>query len=83
MCHNLGGIDIISPSQLITYGHHGDWYRFGAKNPSLVNAGTNNSAVSGWSSLPVYSVDADWPDAIPADPVIIGNPCPSRRRLAE
>jgi uncharacterized protein (TIGR02145 family) len=81
MCHNLGGLDIISPSQLITYEHHGDWYRFGAKNPSVVNTGTNNSAVSNWGNLPVYFVDADWPDAIPADPVIIGNPCPAGWRL--
>jgi uncharacterized protein (TIGR02145 family) len=81
MCHNLGGIDIISPSQLITYEHHGDWYRFGAKNYSLKNEGTNNGTVTGWSSFPVYSVDADWPDAIPADPVIIGNPCPAGWRL--
>jgi uncharacterized protein (TIGR02145 family) len=78
MCHNLGGIDIISPSQLITYEHHGDWYRFGAKNLSVVNTGTNNSAVIDWNSLPVYSDDADWPSVLNDN---IGNPCPAGWRL--
>ncbi|MDR2086341.1 MAG: hypothetical protein LBP72_04115, partial [Dysgonamonadaceae bacterium] len=35
MCHNLGGLDIISSSQLITRAHHGDWYRFGADTVSM------------------------------------------------
>jgi uncharacterized protein (TIGR02145 family) len=95
MCHNLGGIDIISPSQLITYEHHGNWYRFGAKNYSLKNEGTNNSsqnwtAGSSTATPPYYSSETgyildinnwDWPDVIPADPVIIGNPCPAGWRL--
>jgi uncharacterized protein (TIGR02145 family) len=84
MCHNLGGIDIISPSQLITYEHHGDWYRFGAKNPSLVNTGTNNAAVTNWTTAshpdyPFYNESADWPDNH-ADPAF-GNPCPAGWRL--
>jgi hypothetical protein len=57
MCHNLGGIDIISPSQVITYKHHGNWYRFGAKNSSVVNTGENIGAVTGWTS----NVVGAWP----------------------
>jgi uncharacterized protein (TIGR02145 family) len=49
MCHNLGGLDIIAPSQLITYKHHGDWYRYGAKNPSVLNTGTNYSSQTPWT----------------------------------
>jgi uncharacterized protein (TIGR02145 family) len=93
MCHNLGGLDIISPSQLITYEHHGDWYRFGARKPSLVNTGENNSTVTCWTSNvvgawpPYYSSETgyeqnngswNWPDNLNAD---IGNPCPTGWRL--
>jgi uncharacterized protein (TIGR02145 family) len=88
MCHNLGGLDIISPSQLITYKHQGDWYRFGTKAPSLVNDGTNNVLnwiESGNSAFPpYYSSDAgypnagNWPDDLNAD---IGNPCPAGWKL--
>jgi uncharacterized protein (TIGR02145 family) len=93
MCHNLGGIDIISPSQLITYGHHGNWYRFGAKNPSLVNTGTNNGS-QGWGTgngaTPRYYAQEngysgsgtwDWPDALAGHETVIGNPCPAGWRL--
>jgi hypothetical protein len=46
MCHNLGGLDIISPSQLITREHHGDWYRFGAKNASMKNTPANDGSTA-------------------------------------
>jgi uncharacterized protein (TIGR02145 family) len=93
MCHNLGGIDIISPSQLITYQHHGDWYRFGVKNPSLVNTGINNGS-QGWSTgngaTPTYYAAEtkysgsgvwDWPDALAGYETVIANPCPAGWRL--
>jgi hypothetical protein len=90
MCHNLGGLDIISPSQLITYEHHGDWYRFGAKEPSLVNNGINNGS-QGWlnetDANPTYygpttgyaknNNSWDWPDALANYEDVIGNPCPA------
>jgi uncharacterized protein (TIGR02145 family) len=83
MCHNLGGLDIISPSQLITYEHHGDWYRFGAKNYSLKNEGTNNLAVTGWTygndnATPPYLRSIDWPDDLNSN---IANPCPAGWKL--
>jgi uncharacterized protein (TIGR02145 family) len=94
MCHNLGGIDIISPSQLITYEHHGDWYRFGAKNYSLKNEGTNNSsqnwtAGNSTATPPYYSSQTgylgsdtwDWPDALTDHETVIANPCPAGWRL--
>ncbi|MDR2085622.1 MAG: hypothetical protein LBP72_00435 [Dysgonamonadaceae bacterium] len=31
-CHNLDGLDIISPSQIVTRAHHGDWYRWGSQD---------------------------------------------------
>jgi uncharacterized protein (TIGR02145 family) len=92
MCHNLGGLDIISTSQLLTYEHHGDWYRFGAKTPSLENDGTSNGA-SGWtfgslgSTPPYYAPETgyaihnsswDWPDDLDSE---IGNPCPAGWRV--
>jgi uncharacterized protein (TIGR02145 family) len=80
MCHNLGGLDIISSSQLITYEHHGNWYRFGVKNLSVVNTGTNNGAADNWNSLP-YSTSGDWPDN-DANPAY-GNPCPAGWRLPD
>jgi uncharacterized protein (TIGR02145 family) len=84
MCHNLGGLDIISPLQLITYEHHGDWYRFGAKNYSLKNEGTNNGIVDNWtitshSDYPFYTENYEWPDNH-ADPAF-GNPCPAGWKL--
>jgi uncharacterized protein (TIGR02145 family) len=92
MCHNLGGLDIISPSQLITYEHHGDWYRFGAKKPSLVNTGTNNGSqdwtYGSYGAIPPYYAQEtgyaqdnsnwNWPDVLDDD---IGNPCPAGWRL--
>ncbi|MDR2086409.1 MAG: fibrobacter succinogenes major paralogous domain-containing protein, partial [Dysgonamonadaceae bacterium] len=45
-CHNLGALDILSSSQLITRAHHGHWYRFGARAASMVNTpehDTNNT----------------------------------------
>jgi uncharacterized protein (TIGR02145 family) len=86
MCHNLGGLDIISPSQLITYEHHGNWYRFGAKNYSLKNEGTNNGIVDNWTIIshpdyPFYTENLDWP-ATPADQNDpFGDPCPAGWRL--
>jgi uncharacterized protein (TIGR02145 family) len=85
MCHNLGALDIISPSQLITYEHHGDWYRFGAKNYSLKNEGTNNDIVDDWISssnanYPFYTGSGDWPvDEISGNG--LANPCPAGWRL--
>jgi uncharacterized protein (TIGR02145 family) len=96
MCHNLGGLDIISSSQLITYEHHGNWYRFGAKAPSVVNEGTNNGAPQGWTynvtgATPPYYAEVtgytqnnsswDWPDALAGYAEIIANPCPAGWRL--
>jgi uncharacterized protein (TIGR02145 family) len=87
MCHNLGGLDIISPSQLITYEHHGDWYRFGAKNPSLVNTGTNNGTVDNWTvsyhaDYPFYTGNGNWPvDETGGNG--LANPCPAGWRLPD
>jgi uncharacterized protein (TIGR02145 family) len=77
MCHNLGGEDIISSSQLITRAHHGDWYRFGAKTASLKNDGTYDANVNGldWSitARPYQDDLLDWSAA--------NNPCPAGWRL--
>ncbi|MDR1119293.1 MAG: hypothetical protein LBM08_00070, partial [Dysgonamonadaceae bacterium] len=77
MCHNLGGLDIISPSQLITREHLGDWYMFGAKNASMKNTpahDTNNT----WDNPNYYTLSGDWPEDKDAN---IGNPCPAGWRL--
>jgi uncharacterized protein (TIGR02145 family) len=80
MCHNLGGLDIISPSQLITREHHGDWYRFGVKNPSALRTSTDGEILN-WAYFPVYDENDDWPaaPATPDDP--FGDPCPAGWRL--
>jgi uncharacterized protein (TIGR02145 family) len=77
MCHNLGGLDIISPSQLITREHHGDWYRFGAKNASMKNTSTNDTRTNSWDNSSYYTA-GNWPDNVDAN---IGNPCPVGWRL--
>jgi uncharacterized protein (TIGR02145 family) len=85
VCHNLGGLDIISSAQLITYEHHGDWYRFGAKNASLVNSGTNNGPVDGWTdssspAFPFYTASGNWPvNEVSGNG--LANPCPAGWRL--
>jgi uncharacterized protein (TIGR02145 family) len=89
MCHNLGGEDIISSSQLITRAHHGDWYRFGAKNPSMLNLEATDG-IGGWSynTPPVYadgsytldSGNWDWPEDLNTN---IGNPCPAGWRVPD
>jgi uncharacterized protein (TIGR02145 family) len=85
-CHNLGGLDITSDSQTITYQHHGDWYRWGAKTASVVNTSTNNAA-QGWTAAnPDYQEaseddsaqkDADGNNLWKAE----NNPCPAGWRL--
>jgi uncharacterized protein (TIGR02145 family) len=93
MCRNMGAdyeirsvADIGNIDQSNYYEYHGDWYRFGAKYPSLVNVGTN--VEGGWSEdglwPPYYAEETgytnagDWPDNEDTD---IGNPCPSGWRL--
>jgi uncharacterized protein (TIGR02145 family) len=58
-CRNLGAIhDITSDADLMSITninfreYHGDWYRFGAKNVSLVNDGTYeaSSTISNWTT---------------------------------
>jgi uncharacterized protein (TIGR02145 family) len=73
MCHNLGGLDIISSSQLVTREHHGDWYRFGVKNVSMKNT-SEHDANNTWDNNASYTALGNWPDNYN---VYIGNPCPA------
>jgi uncharacterized protein (TIGR02145 family) len=85
MCHNLGGLDIISSSQLITRAHLGDWYRFGAALPSMVNLQSNDnySNFSKWDNKPVVGTNgSDWPNTS-IDAYGIGNPCPAGWRVPD
>jgi uncharacterized protein (TIGR02145 family) len=78
MCHNLGGEDIISSAQLITRAHHGDWYKFGAKNVSMKNIPDNDGKQDGsWDNANVHT-GSNWPENKDAN---IGNPCPAGWRL--
>jgi uncharacterized protein (TIGR02145 family) len=84
MCHNLGDdpvLDIISPYQLITRAHHGDWYKFGAKNASMKNVPDNDAVVPGtnWQTdtYPCQS-SGSWPENGGTG---IGNPCPAGWKL--
>jgi hypothetical protein len=90
MCHNLGAeYDILSPSQLLTRAHHGDWYKFGAKNATIKNTEVNDAySMSGtdpgqWGNATDFphwgTAYADWPDSESSS---IGNPCPAGWRLA-
>jgi uncharacterized protein (TIGR02145 family) len=72
MCHNLGGEDIISSSQLITRAHHGDWYKFGATATSMYNTEAHDSNNS-WDNSN-YTSSGNWPDD--GTP-----PCPAGWRL--
>jgi uncharacterized protein (TIGR02145 family) len=74
MCHNLGALDIISPSQLITREHHGDWYRFGAKQTSMKNTSAHD-ADNSWDNPNYYTLSGNWP----ADSI----PCPAGWRLPD
>jgi uncharacterized protein (TIGR02145 family) len=70
-CHNLGGEDIYAGTT-VGREHHGDWYQFGAKNPSMLNTAahdTNNT----WDNTAYESGSADWSAG--------NNPCPSGYRL--
>jgi uncharacterized protein (TIGR02145 family) len=73
MCHNLGGLDIISSSQLITREYQGDWYRFGAKNASMKNIPDNDGRSGSWDNPNYYIPPGNWP----ADSV----PCPAGWRV--
>jgi uncharacterized protein (TIGR02145 family) len=82
MCHNLGAeYDIISPSQLITRAHHGDWYMFGAKNASLTQGQYESGNVPDWNNASVYpritGYDYSW-NEYSSD---LGNPCPAGWRM--
>jgi uncharacterized protein (TIGR02145 family) len=76
MCHNLGGLDIISPSQLITRAHHGDWYMFGAYEASVKNTPTHDTDQL-WDNNYCYSNLEDvWAnDGVP--------PCPAGWRMTK
>jgi hypothetical protein len=74
LCHNLGGLDIISSSQLITREHHGDWYRFGAKNASMKNISAKDESTT-WDDPYYYNSAGDWPDS--------DNPCPAGWQVPE
>jgi uncharacterized protein (TIGR02145 family) len=79
MCHNLGGLDIISASQLITREHLGDWYRFGASQASMKNTQDNDTRNNGtWDNDNYYGLAGNWPDYVNTN---IGNPCPAGWRL--
>ncbi|MDR2087075.1 MAG: fibrobacter succinogenes major paralogous domain-containing protein, partial [Dysgonamonadaceae bacterium] len=84
-CHNLGAdYDITSDADLADIDatnfreYHGDWYRFGAKNVSLVNDGTyegnpTQSVVPNWSSYPVQDDTQNWSTS--------NDPCPAGWQL--
>jgi uncharacterized protein (TIGR02145 family) len=84
-CHNLGAdYDIASDADLLGITssnfreYHGDWYKFGAKNVSVVNDGTyeGSSIVPNWlenSYYPFQNDKADW--------ITTNDPCPSGWRL--
>jgi hypothetical protein len=59
MCHNLGGLDIISPSQIATRAHHGDWYMFGAKTVSMANTPANDTNET-WTNDNAQNGSANW-----------------------
>jgi uncharacterized protein (TIGR02145 family) len=74
-CHNLGGEDIFYSSQTIDLSHHGDWYRWGAKEPSVVNNSTTPSGViSDWDS-------GAYPAQFWGDWFVANDPCPGGWRL--
>jgi uncharacterized protein (TIGR02145 family) len=87
-CHNLGGKDILSSAQSLTYEEHGDWYRWGAKDASVKNEGNNNSAITGWTSegntgdsspyTPYYQSNAEYGTANWFE---CNNPCPAGWRV--
>jgi uncharacterized protein (TIGR02145 family) len=70
-CHNLGGEDIYAGTT-VGREHHGDWYRFGAKNPSMYNTAAHD-ANNTWDDESYESGSADWSAT--------NNPCPSGYRL--
>jgi uncharacterized protein (TIGR02145 family) len=84
-CHNLGGRDIVdydgsnvNGSGAMNYTYHGDWYRFGVNNASLINTGNNNDAITDWTmnstlAFPFQTGNDDW---FPEN-----NPCPAGWRL--
>jgi uncharacterized protein (TIGR02145 family) len=89
-CHNLGGSDITSSSQSLTYQHHGDWYRWGAKTASVQNLdATTDANPAVWNyegnasppytpyyqDSPTYGSGVDWFTA--------NNPCPAGWRLPD
>jgi uncharacterized protein (TIGR02145 family) len=69
-CHNLGGEDIY-PGMIIERKHHGDWYRFGSKNPSRTNTADHDG--TGWDNTYYQTGSEPWrPD---------NDPCPPGYRL--
>jgi uncharacterized protein (TIGR02145 family) len=78
MCHNLGALDVISSSQLVTREHHGDWYRFGATQISMKNIQANDNTVAGyWDNPNHHNVSGDdWPTDATGTP-----PCPAGWRV--
>jgi uncharacterized protein (TIGR02145 family) len=87
-CHNLGGEDILSSSQLITRAHHGDWYRWGAKTVSVQNLdATTDNSPAGWNDetnasapyTPYYQDSQTYGSGV--DWIAANDPCPAGWRL--
>jgi uncharacterized protein (TIGR02145 family) len=84
-CHNLGGKDILSSSQAqsMDIEHHGNWYRWGARNVSVVNddgVSTGSLAGNGWgccASTAAYPYQDQGTD----NWYEYNNPCPAGWRL--
>jgi uncharacterized protein (TIGR02145 family) len=74
MCRNLGGVDIPFGTTEITPAMHGDWYKFGAKEASLVQAGNDgyNNATQ-WTAKQYENSTDIWSSG--------NNPCPAGWRL--
>jgi uncharacterized protein (TIGR02145 family) len=70
-CHNLGGQDIYTGTT-VGREHHGDWYRFGAKNPSMLNTAAHDTD-DAWDDESYQTGFDDW--------FATNNPCPSGYRL--
>jgi uncharacterized protein (TIGR02145 family) len=77
MCHNLGADPSLDPFGLpVTRELHGDWYKFGAKNPTLTNTVENDSYSAPGSGFGQWSNPVEKPWQSSGDWSSSNNPCP-------
>jgi hypothetical protein len=83
-CNNLGGEPITSDAQVmagLTRAHHGDWYKYGARNYSMKNEEATDTYASAGTGSGQWQNTTDYPYQSTGEWSEANNPCPAGWRI--